>query len=391
MNILHLSPYYPSVRTNHAGGICMAREIRTLSEKNRVFALSFAASAFDRELMKKDVPECPTETVEAGKAERLLGVLRHPLLPACFAARSSGEFRKKLLLALKEQKIDAIHAEYAAMGQYLDIKKDHPELKTTLVLHDVTAQSWERKRDAARGLRRLFLSFELARIRKYEGLYCRMADEVLTFNEKDRALTEQLYGVKARVINTWFGLEDDPAARAVPREAHSICFVGQMGREENWRAAMRLVRIAKSLREEFPDLKVYIVGTNPPEELRKLSGENVLVTGFVEDVDEYFRRSALSVFPLELGAGIKVKVLRSLALGTPVVTGAVGAEGIDREGTVICLAETDEEYKSAIRACLLDPEGLSERGKQSAEYVRRNFGWQRTREVFDELYNGGST
>ena len=369
----------------------MAREIRTLAERNRVFSLTFAASDFDRKLMETDTPECPTETVTAGKAARLLGVLLHPQLPACFAARSSGAFREKLLRILREQEIGAVHAEYSAMGQYLSVKKDFPGLKMTLVLHDVTAQSWERKRDRARGLKRLVLDLELKKILRTEGEYCRQADTVLVFNEKDRELTERLYGVKAKVINTYFGLEEGERSRRFEPEPHTVCFVGQMGRDENWKAAVRLVRIAEKVRERIPDLRVFIVGTNPPEELRKLAGDRVTVTGYVEDVDEYFERAALSVFPLELGAGIKVKVLRSLSLGTPVVTGAVGAEGIDPEGEVIRLAETDEEYRKAMTECLLDPEGLKERAARSEAFARERFGWQLTERVLEELYSGGET
>ena len=121
-----------------------------------------------------------------------------------------------------------------------------------------------------------------------------------------------------------------------------------MGREENAVAAMSLVRLGEKLEDAGYPVNIYIVGNNPPLELRQMEGDTVHITGFVEDVDEYVLKSGIAVFPLTLGAGIKLKVLRSIALGTPVVTTDIGAEGIDEEGSVLLLAKTESEFVQAI-------------------------------------------
>ena len=41
MNILHISPYVPSLHTNHAGGVCMGKQVEALRKKHNVFVLSF--------------------------------------------------------------------------------------------------------------------------------------------------------------------------------------------------------------------------------------------------------------------------------------------------------------------------------------------------------------
>ena len=47
MNILHISPYFPSTKANHAGGVCMGKEIETLQKWHQVYVLTFEASEFD--------------------------------------------------------------------------------------------------------------------------------------------------------------------------------------------------------------------------------------------------------------------------------------------------------------------------------------------------------
>ena len=74
--------------------------------------------------------------------------------------------------------------------------------------------------------------------------------------------------------------------------------------------------------------KFYIIGANPSKKISDLKDDNIIVTGFVEDPKEYFSIMDLSVVPLTLGAGIKIKVLESLANKIPVITTSVGAEGI---------------------------------------------------------------
>ena len=73
---------------------------------------------------------------------------------------------------------------------------------------------------------------------------------------------------------------------------------------------MRLITIAERVKKQIPQLQIYIVGNRPPEKLKQKENQWIHVTGFVEDVDIYLKTAALAVFPLTLGAGIKLKVFK---------------------------------------------------------------------------------
>jgi glycosyltransferase involved in cell wall biosynthesis len=300
---------------------------------------------------------------------------------------------------VKKYRIEAIHAEYASMGQYLWIRKLFPKLQFNIVEHDMTAQSYERKLDACNGLKKWYVKDQLNKVLRKEKQYCSLADHVLTLNEKDRRLIAERYGRSdCMVINPYYGISDElleePLNSGTPNalqtqgqgKNQNVCFLGQMGRDENYLAAMRLIRIAKEVKPDFPDLQVYIVGNQPPEELKAQGNDYIHVTGFVDDVDVYLRAADIAVFPLTLGAGIKLKVLRSLAMGTPVITTSVGAEGIDEAGQVVRLAETDEEIKVALSDCLEHPERKKAWGEASREFVKTHFGWKKSEEVLFDVY-----
>lgn len=283
-----------------------------------------------------------------------------------------------------------------------------PDLKFNITEHDMTAQSYERKVGDSHGLKKAYLGFQLGRVLEKEGKYCRKADRVFTFNQKDKRLIEEKYHVQnCQVLNPYYGIEDDVVGNDVAEsrmtkskgikaadpetgtQPYTLCFLGQMGRDENYQAAMRLITIAERVKRQIPQLQIYIVGNRPPEKLKQKENQWIHVTGFVEDVDIYLKTAALAVFPLTLGAGIKLKVLRSLALGTAVITGNVGAEGIDEDYQVIIPAETDEEYEKQIVEYLNDPEKRSLRAIESRNYIKEHFSWKTSERILAQVYGDG--
>ena len=394
MNILHISPYFPSTKANHAGGVCMGKEIETLKKWHQVYVLTFEASEFDAGLKKEYAGDDHYHSVKINKFTRMVHVALEPWMPNYFAARSSFRFSWKLICLVKKYKIDAIHAEYASMGQYLWIRRLFPNLKFHITEHDMTAQSYERKVKDSHGIKKAYLKFQLERILKKEGSYCRKADRVFTFNLKDKKLIKEKYGIQnCQVLNPYYGIEDEVIENAEPEaqiQPYTICFLGQMGRDENYQAAMRLITIAEKVKKQIPELQLYIVGNKPPEKLKQKENTWIHVTGFVEDVDIYLKTAALAVFPLTLGAGIKLKVLRSLALGTPVITGRVGAEGIDENYQVIIPAETDEEYEKQITEYLNDPEKCTFKVAESRDYIKEHFSWKISERILEEVYGDGN-
>ena len=388
MNILHISPYFPSTKANHAGGVCMGKEIETLQKWHQVYVLTFEASEFDAGLKKEYAEDDHYHSVKINKFTRMVHVTLEPWMP--------------------KYKIHAIHAEYASMGQYLWIRRLFPDLKFNITEHDMTAQSYERKVGDSHGLKKAYLGFQLGRVLEKEGKYCKKADRVFTFNQKDKRLIEEKYHVQnCQVLNPYYGIEDDVVGNDVAEsrmtkskgikaadletgtQPYTLCFLGQMGRDENYQAAMRLITIAERVKKQIPQLQIYIVGNRPPEKLKQKENQWIHVTGFVEDVDIYLKTAALAVFPLTLGAGIKLKVLRSLALGTAVITGNVGAEGIDEDYQVIIPAETDEEYEKQIVEYLNDPEKRSLRAMESRNYIKEHFSWKTSERILAQVYGDG--
>jgi glycosyltransferase involved in cell wall biosynthesis len=108
-----------------------------------------------------------------------------------------------------------------------------------------------------------------------------------------------------------------------------VAFIGGFAHAPNIDAADWLVReVMPLVWQHVPDMPCYLVGSAMPEAVRCLAGPLVHALGHVESLQMVFNQVRLTVAPLRFGAGLKGKVLDSLAAGVPCVCTPVAAEGI---------------------------------------------------------------
>lgn len=383
MNILHLSPYIPSVKTYHAGGVNMGKQVELLSESNNVFIMSCINDKREKILGKEQF--LPHYFYKNNKFLTISHILLHINLPNMFAIRTSLWFALKLIYYVKKYNIQAIHAEYTAMGQYVWIKKIFPTLQFNLVEHDVVQQSYQRYCQSAKGIKKFYYRWQLGLVRIKERLYCSKVDKIFVMNEKDKNLIQEYYGMGEKVVQLvpYYGIESDSSV--VVREENTICFIGQMGRKENKDAAIRLINILKKMNRN--DIKLYIIGANPDEKLRAESNKQVIITGFLQDINSEIKKCKVAVFPLMEGAGIKLKVLLAIGLGLPVITTDIGAEGIDEKGEVLLIAKNDDEFIAMINELLDDEQFYENKVQESNAFINDRFNIEATRNRLAEAYS----
>jgi glycosyltransferase involved in cell wall biosynthesis len=108
-----------------------------------------------------------------------------------------------------------------------------------------------------------------------------------------------------------------------------VLFFGNMSYEPNAEAVEVIAdEIAPRLAEEHPELEIHLAGPDCDEITDSVEGlENVVVAGLVDDIASYIRESRVVIVPLLTGSGTRLKIIESLACGTPVVSTPKGAEG----------------------------------------------------------------
>jgi len=135
--------------------------------------------------------------------------------------------------------------------------------------------------------------------------------------------------------------------------------------------------ILPRIHERKPQARFMIVGSSPPASIRNLASDRVIVTGSVEDVRPLLRKATVSVVPLRIAGGSRLKILEAFAAGIPVVSTSIGAEGLEVvPGTHLLIADDDPAFAARCSELLESP-SLGERLTRAARCLtKEKYDWR---------------
>ena len=119
--------------------------------------------------------------------------------------------------------------------------------------------------------------------------------------------------------------------------------------------------------------------------MRKLAelDSGIQVTGTVPDVRPYLERGAVFIVPLRIGGGTRLKIYEAMAMGIPMVSTTIGAEGLPvRNGEHLFIADAPEEQTTAITRLLQNPQVASELASNALKLVREHGSWDSVADHF---------
>lgn len=254
-----------------------------------------------------------------------------------------------------------------------------PRVPAVIDLHNVYSLLVRRTAEEQPSpLKRAFLQTEAKRLDRAERKCARDCDALLAVSDTEAA---HFRGLGARAVHTvpngvdCAALTDLPTGRSGPPV---LMFLGTMSWGPNAAAARFLARdVLPALRARVPDATLTVVGRDPPADLLALNGSpGVEVTGGVPDVKPYLRRASALAVPLDAGGGTRLKILEAFAAGLPVISTAVGAEGIAAEpGTHFVLAERPA-FAAAAAEMLSDATGSAKMADRARELAHAVYDWE---------------
>jgi glycosyltransferase involved in cell wall biosynthesis len=210
----------------------------------------------------------------------------------------------------------------------------------------------------------------------------RLADALVVCSELDRSRLGG--GPQVQVVpNTY----DAPAGpRRAPQDPPEVLLVANFAYEPNRDAAVVAAeQVLPALRARIPQVRLRLVGRGAdhlPPSLADVPGVDVV--GEVRQVAPELMRAAVAVVPVRYGGGTRIKVLEAFAHGVPVVSTALGCEGLDAvDGQHLLVRDRPEELAAGCAEVILDA-ALAERlgasgrdlvlGRFSQDQVDRSVG-----------------
>ncbi|MDE1191942.1 MAG: glycosyltransferase family 4 protein [Arachidicoccus sp.] len=117
----------------------------------------------------------------------------------------------------------------------------------------------------------------------------------------------------------------------IPISNTLLLFNGAFGYEPNDRALdLLLNEIMPLLLQRDKHFTLLICGKNIPQDYNRYQSENIIIKGFIENIDEVFKGAEIFLNPIWLGGGIKTKLVEALAFGSSAVSFRSGALGIPK-------------------------------------------------------------
>lgn len=336
-NIIVISSHMPSLKIPQAGQKIALSFFKELSKTHNVYLIAFRNNFEKIHSSINEVDFCKeVHIIEQSLLDKVINIFLHPFLPLRVATRKNKAVENLIKNYINLLQIDKVHFEFTSSMLYADLF-DYKNVFLQTTAHDVTFQSYYRKYQQSFGFKKLMYKFEYLRFKRWELNVLNKMSNIIVLNTKDLDILkkENISLAKIKV--------NPPAvdliflnARQDRREKESLLFWGAMNRTENEDAILWfLEKIYPTLKQSRPNIKLYIVGNSPSEKVQKFQSANIVVTGFVDNPIEYFEQATLAIAPLRLGAGIKIKVLESLAAGLKVISTEVGAEGIENPNLII--------------------------------------------------------
>jgi len=288
----------------------------------------------------------------------------------------SKAFRTELESLLTKNEYDIIQLEGLYVCPYISVIRKYSKAKIVYRAHNIEHEIWQRTAQNSKGIFKLYLQILTRRIKKFEIRLLNTYDLIVPITERDGGILDELGNKKPLLVSST-GIDSSllvPNAKNL--EHPSLFHIGSLEWTPNQEGLIWFLNNCwDKIHKKYPDLKFYIAGRSAPGWLqKKFALPNVDFKGEVPDAYEFMNSKSIMVVPLLSGSGMRIKVIEGMALGKPIVTTAVGTEGISTTtGKNILVTNNESEFINAVSELIENREYFDLISKNAIEFIHEKF------------------
>ncbi|MBN1830539.1 MAG: glycosyltransferase [Deltaproteobacteria bacterium] len=285
--------------------------------------------------------------------------------------------RRILAGKLAEKRYQTIYIDHLPLFQYVPDNIHQTDIFVILDQHNLEHEIIRRRMGVAKNVfTKLFLRIEYLKAVRYEKESCMKADLTLAITKRDLSLIDRMTENRACCkIAPFYVKEISPIPRDNSFKKKTILFLGTMSWFPNEDAVIWFFHnVFKQYHLDKKGWRLLIVGNSPGRAILNLRSDSVSITGYVDNLRPYLDESLLSVVPLRIGGGMRIKVLELFSFGIPVISTNIGCEGIPvSNGEHILIAETPSEFKKSIECIYHDTELRQNLVNSALSFVKTHY------------------
>lgn len=309
-------------------------------------------------------------------------------VPYSVASHTSPAIENAVRALASRQSVDLWQAEWAAS---VEAFRSIPRARKIVMAPNVETLIWERYvLNETNPIKRWYIDQQARKFSRFERKAFAAAERVVTVTQDDAALVRDRFGM-SRVDVVDNGIDRAYFESVKPdRDPRKILFLGSLDWRPNLDAiGLLLDEIFPKVLAEVPDATLDIVGRGPSEALRKRieATSSARLHADVADVRPYLATSGSMAVPLRIGGGSRLKILEALATALPVISTAVGAEGLElRDGQEIEIADTAEAIAEAIIRAIREPERAARIARKGRAFVLDRYDWDHLADALERSW-----
>jgi glycosyltransferase involved in cell wall biosynthesis len=298
---------------------------------------------------------------------------------------------------IRREKFECCVVDHLAPTAYF------PDLSRAVFFqHNVETMIWRRHVEhAADPLKRAYFQLQANRMYHYERRVSRESGHIVAVSQSDADEMRRLFDVtRVTEIPTGVNLEyftpPPPSPTEAPRgrKGADLVFVGSMDWLPNVDGVLWFVReVIPLIRRRRPDTTLAVVGRTPPPKITQLgeADPKIEITGTVPDIRPYLWNSAVSIVPLRIGGGTRLKIYEAMAAKIPVISTTIGAEGLTAHPPEdIRIADTPAAFADECLSLLADLAARTQVASAAWQMVHDHFSWEQVSRVFEEVMVGAA-
>lgn len=287
---------------------------------------------------------------------------------------ASADFEARLREILSNRPPNLVHVDSLDLVRYLPMLSRWPVI---CVHHNVeSALLARRAKIEPTRLKRAYVGHQARLMARTESLWCPRVQLNVCVSEEDAAtLRARIPAGRYCVVPNGVDVESFVPGAS---DGHGLIFVGGTSWFPNLDALEYFATdILPLIRRRVPDVRVVWAGRATQEEMRRYRADHdIEMTGYVTDIRPYVHNAACYVVPLRVGGGTRLKILDGWAMGMPMVSTSVGAEGLaTRDGENILLRDDPQGFADAVVTVLLDAALRAHLGRGARRTVEEIYDW----------------
>lgn len=286
---------------------------------------------------------------------------------------------------VERRPFDIVNVEFSLMASYRLPRTATLVLDEHNIEYDILYRTQKVERQP---VRRLYSYVNYLKLRREERSVWRKFDGCVFTSARDEQVMRRDYPtIPTAVVPNAVDVDAFRPAR-LPLEPMTLLFFGAMDYYPNTDGILYFLReVMPQVKQRFPSVKLHIVGQAPPESVSRWASDDVIVTGFVDDVRPYLERASAVIAPLRIGGGTRLKIVEAMAMGKAIVSTTIGAEGIDvADGENVLLADTPEAFAGQVGRLLDDPQFARRLGNAARHLAETRYTWKVSVGVLEAFY-----